>query len=164
MYRNPVYPTSYPWGLFYLYQNGPADDVHISGFMHSMPQAPAKHGFAINPRRVNWRDKESCDRNRDHFNPTGENHGQMDGSPSHVGDLWPVITDSFGSAYYYQHPNRPTFYGPNHIYRRSMTIYEKPDDFGTQDTDESMMWGSSGRPIACCNIQGYRIWRPYPWY
>jgi hypothetical protein len=34
MYRNPVYPTTYPWGIFYAYQNGPADDVHISGFMH----------------------------------------------------------------------------------------------------------------------------------
>ena len=43
-----------------------------------------------------------------------------------------------------------------------MTIYEEPDDFGTQDTDESQMWGSSGRPIACCNFRRYRIWSPYP--
>jgi hypothetical protein len=43
-----------------------------------------------------------------------------------------------------------------------MTIYEDPDDFGTQDTDESQMWGSSGRPIACCNFRRYKIWSPYP--
>jgi hypothetical protein len=42
-----------------------------------------------------------------------------------------------------------------------MTIYEKPDDFGTQNTDESIMWGSSGRPIACCNFRKYKIWSPY---
>jgi hypothetical protein len=52
MYRNPVYPTTYPWGIFYAYQNGPADDVHISGFMHQMPNAPAKHGFAITRDRI----------------------------------------------------------------------------------------------------------------
>jgi hypothetical protein len=45
-----------------------------------------------------------------------------------------------------------------------MTIYEEPDDFGTQDTDESQMWGSSGRPIACCNFRRYKIWSPYPQY
>jgi hypothetical protein len=24
------------------------------------------------------------------------------------------------------------------------------------------MWGSSGRPIACCNFRRYKIWSPYP--
>jgi hypothetical protein len=26
------------------------------------------------------------------------------------------------------------------------------------------MWGSSGRPIACCNFRRYKIWSPYPQY
>jgi hypothetical protein len=112
MYRNPVYPTTYPWGIFYAYQNGPADDVHISGFMHQMPNSPAKHGFAITKDRIKWKeDKESCDRSRTHWNPTGENHGQMNMTPSHHGDLWPFITNPGGSGWYYQHPQKPTMYG-----------------------------------------------------
>jgi hypothetical protein len=53
-------------------------------------------------------------------------------------------------------------YGPLRITKKkAMTIYEKYDDFGEQDTDESKVWGSSGRPIACCNIRRYRMWTPY---
>jgi hypothetical protein len=86
----------------------------------------------------------------------------MNGSPSHVGDLMPFTSGFGGSGWYYEHPERPTMYGPLRITKKkAMTIYEKPDDFGELDTDESKVWGSAGRPIACCNIRRYKIWTPY---
>jgi hypothetical protein len=41
-----------------------------------------------------------------------------------------------------------------------MTLYEKEDDFGLDGTKVSLLWGSAGRPIACCNIRRYKIWKP----
>jgi Cu-Zn family superoxide dismutase len=162
MHWNPSYPTTNPWGIFYLYQNGPTDDVHISGFMHSLPSPqPYKYGFAINKDRVRWQDQR-CESAGTHWDPTGEDHGMMNGSPSHVGDLMPFVSGFGGSGWYYEHPERPTMYGPLRITKKkAMTIYEKPDDFGEAGTDDSLVWGSTGRPIACCNIRRYRIWTPY---
>ena len=45
---DPTNPTTYPYGLFKLYQNGPADDVHIKGWMTQMPPPASPHGFHIN--------------------------------------------------------------------------------------------------------------------
>ena len=41
-----------------------------------------------------------------------------------------------------------------------MTIYEKENDHGLAGTWNSLVWGSAGRPIACCNIRGYSIVKP----
>ena len=41
-----------------------------------------------------------------------------------------------------------------------MTIYEKENDHGLAGTLNSLIWGSAGRPIACCNIRGYSIVKP----
>ena len=42
-----------------------------------------------------------------------------------------------------------------------MTIYEKENDLGLAGTWNSLVWGSAGRPIACCNIHGYSIIKPH---
>ena len=42
-----------------------------------------------------------------------------------------------------------------------MTIYEKENDHGLAGTWNSLVWGSAGRPIACCNIHGYSIIKPH---
>ena len=41
-----------------------------------------------------------------------------------------------------------------------MTIYEFENDHGLAGTWNSLVWGSAGRPIACCNIRGYSIIKP----
>ena len=52
---------------------------------------------------------------------------------------------------------RPTLWGSQSIIGKAMTIYELYDDFGNGGTTSSEIWGSSGRPIACCNITGYKV-------
>jgi hypothetical protein len=41
-----------------------------------------------------------------------------------------------------------------------MTIYEDENDLGLGGTFNSLIWGSAGKPIACCNIRGYSIIKP----
>ena len=38
-----------------------------------------------------------------------------------------------------------------------MVLYEKPDDFGMEDTFASKWWGSSCEPIACCNVRQFKV-------
>ena len=45
-----------------------------------------------------------------------------------------------------------------------MTIYEEENDHGLAGTWNSLVWGSAGKPIACCNIRGYSIIKPQPHY
>ena len=53
---------------------------------------------------------------------------------------------------------RPTLSpGPNSVAHRSMVVYEGPDDFGAQPTDDSANNGSMGNMIACCNVQPFTI-------
>lgn len=42
------YPTTYPYGLFRLYEWGPWSPLHIRGYMRNMPPPNSRHGFTIN--------------------------------------------------------------------------------------------------------------------
>lgn len=48
-------------------------------------------------------------------------------------------------------------WGTNSIIGRSMVLYEDPDDFGLAGTDYSVLKGSMGCEIACCNIREFFI-------
>ena len=82
--------------------------------------------------------------------------------PSHVGDLPPIEDDANGYASYgpIQAMRPSLFPGPNSVANRSMAVYERPDDFGLGPTGWSANNGSMGRPIACCNVQLFRIFDP----
>lgn len=161
MKANPAYPTTNPYGFMRLQQfsGGP---LMISGWMRNMPPPDGMdgyHGFSFNWSRFDGND---CKSTEGHFNPTWEEHGEQDSSPSHVGDLWPIV-DFGGNAYYYSMAFRPTLFGGmNNISNRSMVVYEKPDDFGHNSNWESQYNGSVGREIACCNVRPFRI-RRYPY-
>ena len=128
--------------------------LYIKGWMKQLPAPKSKHGFAFNTKQF---DRKDCKSTYSHFNPTSESHGMMNGSPSHVGDLWPIVDNSLGNASYGTvAANRPTLYwGTNSVAKRSMVVYEKSDDFGTGQTYISAWNGSVGREIACCNVQLY---------
>lgn len=161
MRANPAYPTTSPYGFFRLQETygGP---LTISGWMRQMPPPSGfdgYHGFSFNWTRFDGRD---CKSTEGHFNPTWEEHGEQDSSPSHVGDLWPIV-DFSGNAYYYSMAGRPTLFGGSYnVANRSMVVYEKPDDFGYGGTSTSTYNGSVGREIACCNVRPFRI-RQYPY-
>lgn len=160
MQWNPAYPTTNPYGFFRLSEmwGGP---LTISGWMRQLPAPSSAHGFSINWSRFVGDD---CRSTEGHFNPTGEQHGPQDFSPSHVGDLWPIFDDGAGNAWYYTMAMRPTlFWGSNNVSNRSMVVYENPDDFGFGGNQQSWWDGNVGREIACCNIRPFRI-RRWPYF
>ena len=152
---NPAYPTTFPYGLMRM-KEAWTTPMYIAGWMKQLPPPRSEHGFSFN-----WKpyDRRDCKSTYSHFNPTAEPHGYMNGSPSHVGDLKPIIDDSTGNASYGTvYANRPTlFWGTNSVARRSMVVYERRDDFGEYDTRPSQYNGSMGREIACCNVQLFRL-------
>lgn len=82
----------------------------------------------------------------------------MNTLPSHVGDLKPIVDDGAGNATYWAKAYRPTlFWSKNNVSKRSMVVYERPDDYGQGNTDESIWNGSMGREIACCNVTPFRV-------
>ena len=42
------YPTTYPYGVFWLHEWGPWSPLHIRGWMRNMPPPNTRHGFLIN--------------------------------------------------------------------------------------------------------------------
>ena len=92
--------------------------------------------------------------------------GQMNGTPSQVGNLAMVFDNPLGEATYYAVANRPTMYNTygtvpsKSIIGRALVLYEETDDFGTVvydgtnswERDMSIFFGSCLNSIACCNI------------
>ena len=148
---NPVNPTTYPYGSFYLYEYGPWAPMRIRGYMRRMPTSGSTHGFSIKQNRFNYRD---CASTEPTWDPYNQPYGQMNTWPSQVGDIDPVIHNTSGNAWYYKTAWQPTLYGGYTVNRRSMTIYS---DFGSHENHY-------GCQIACCNIQSYWIMRHYANY
>lgn len=98
MRYNPAYPTSYPWGIFWLREYGPWSPLYIWGKMWQMPAPASKHGFSINTKPFDFKD---CKSTEPHWNPYSQVHGAMNSWPSHAGDLNPVIDNGFGQASYF---------------------------------------------------------------
>jgi Cu/Zn superoxide dismutase len=101
MRYNPMVPTSYPYGRFYLYQKNPWSDVIINGYMKQMPKPASKHGFAINEKPWKYRTKDCSSAGR-HWNPTNETNGEMNNMtyPSHVGNLKNISDNAAGNTWY----------------------------------------------------------------
>ena len=97
MHYNPMNPTSYPYGRFYLYQKNPWSDIIIRGWMRQMPGPSSLHGFAINEKPWNYKEK-ACETAGFHWNWTSETNGEMNNMtyPSHVGNLENIKDNSFG--------------------------------------------------------------------
>ena len=82
--------------------------MYIRGWMKQLPPPSSAHGFSFNWKPYERRD---CESTLTHFNPIQETHGFMNGSPSHAGQLFPVIDDSAGNASYGTvMANRPTLF------------------------------------------------------
>ena len=93
--------TTYPVGIFYLYQEDPYSEILIRGAMERMPPESLKHGFSINERSYDYRRKDCRTAGR-HYNPTRETHGAMNdlSYDNHVGDLEQLIQDELGNVKY----------------------------------------------------------------
>ena len=100
-----------------------------------------------------WDGKDCATAGR-HLQDAGEDHGFMNwpGSQSHMGDLLPFTSDPNDHISYLAGANKPSMYGSNAIFGKTMVVYEHKDDFGQYGTSDSLEWGGTGREIACCRI------------
>ena len=106
-----TYPTTYPYGLFRFYQDGPSDDLRISGWMKQMPPPASGHGLHINYKPYTGGPYTGLCGNicHDHTVPRWDEQptptwtwdaGQMNGTPSQVGNLAMVFDNPLGEATY----------------------------------------------------------------
>ena len=113
-------PSTYPYGMMKMYQRYVDRPIKIWGWMKQLPAGRdnSSHGFSFNwelyTRRVGSPfDGVNCDSTDTIFNPYYEEHGEMNGSPSMVGDLTPIYDDDTGYALYgneYEYAERPTLF------------------------------------------------------
>lgn len=61
MHWNPAYPTTYPYGFFWLREYGVPSPLYIWGNMYQLPSTNSKHGFSINTRRFDGKDCKSTE-------------------------------------------------------------------------------------------------------
>ena len=175
MEHDATFPTTYPYGLFRLYQEDPSAGVRITGWMKQMPPPASAHGFHINYKAYPG-NGEDC-----HYSTIPRWDGQsspimtgpagpMNSPLSQIGNLDMVIDDILGNASYNVLAERPTLYnlaGPmdKTIIGRSMVLYKNEDDMGSVDFDGfnwfqwnlSYYYGSNHQAIACCNIKPIRV-------
>ena len=125
MQYNPIYPTSYPYGWFQLFEWSPASPTYIWGNMYNLPP-PSSSEHAISINEWGW-DGKMCASAGPHFQFPGQVHGPMNAPWSHQGSLEPL--QSIGSsASYYQAAIKPSLWGVNNIYGKAMVVYENGDD------------------------------------
>ena len=77
---------------------------------------------------------------------------------SHTGDLIPLVSNSNGHDVWYYNGEgsfKASMYNSESIIGKTLVIYERPDDFGLEETNNSQEWGSAGREIACCTIERF---------
>ena len=158
MQHNPGYPTTNPYGAYWLWQWAASGDVYIWGWMTQLPYPYSRYALTINERR--WDGRECCSAGR-HFQTAGQTHGWNSYNPiHHVGDLWGGYSNGSNTYWHFQSANKPSFAStitqPS-IYYKTMTVYEDQDDYGFGGTWDSKEYGSAGPRIACCTITPYKI-------
>ncbi len=122
---------------FYQTSEGTMIDVLVHGL------SDGDHGFHIHE----YGDlSQGCDSACDHYNPTGETHGDL--SRGHVGDLGNIRSKN-GYC-------RSVFIAPRlklaDIVGRSIVIHADPDDLGQGGNEESLKTGNAGKRLFCAVI------------
>lgn len=112
-------------------------NVNMMGFKPN-----SKHGIHIHDSGdCTARDASSAG---GHYNPTSSNHGGLDGSPRHTGDLGNVVADSKGEIYSSFKVGDVAFgTGQDSIIGRGLVVHADQDDLKSQPA------GNAGAPVAC---------------
>mmetsp|Transcript_3348 Transcript_3348/g.2799 ORF Transcript_3348/g.2799 Transcript_3348/m.2799 type:complete len:122 (+) Transcript_3348:321-686(+) len=110
---------------------------------------PGNHGFHVHELPVTGND---CDSTSTHYNPTGVEHGDIDGEHHHVGDLGNIFAGQDGNAVQTITSHTLELSGQFTVIGRSLVIHRDEDDLGCGHDDESLANGNSGPRIACCTI------------
>ena len=115
--------------------------VDVKGLKHNH-----KHGFHIHESGDL---REGCKSCCAHYNPTDEEHGDLQDENSHVGDLGNITTDKDGNCEMSMKSNK---FIVDDILGRSIIIHEDEDDLGKGEFEDSKTTGHSGARIACSVI------------
>ncbi len=100
-----------------------------------------KHGFHIHEKgNCSAADGTSAG---GHFNPQGLDHGALNDSISHVGDMGNITAGADGKASLEFTDEKMSFYGENSILGRAIIVHAGEDDLKSQPT------GDAGGRVAC---------------
>lgn len=122
------------------YKNGP---VKFTLDIKNLP--PGLHGFHVHRSGNTLNHSTSlCD----HFNPDGNNHGDLNERNAHAGDLGNILVDDNRECKTSFIANYVTIRGKNSILGRSLVIHEDQDDLGRGNFKDSKITGHSGERIA----------------
>ncbi|HRN78270.1 MAG TPA: superoxide dismutase family protein [Candidatus Dependentiae bacterium] len=124
-------------GLVTFVQNkqGVLITANISGL------TPGEHGFHIHEFGDCACDDAVCA--GDHFNPTGQRHGNPADQKRHMGDLGNITADEHGNAIYSYTDQHITLNGPHSIIGRTVIVHAQKDDYISQPT------GNAGARLGC---------------
>jgi superoxide dismutase, Cu-Zn family len=113
-------------------------DVDINGL------TPGKHGFHVHKSgNVLYSGEKVCS----HYNPTNQEHGKLNSSKAHVGDLGNLEFDNNQKCKITFKAKYLRLRGDTSIIGRSLVVHEKEDDLGKGKNDESKLNGNSGGKI-----------------
>ena len=118
---NWAYPTTYPYGTFWMYEFGVWSPLYIDGYVNSLPHPGSEHGFGINSNAPSGHD---CSTTEPNYDPYGMPHGMMNSWPSQAGDLDPIVADASGYGAWSNYSWIPSLYGYYAIPDNSLCVYE----------------------------------------
>ena len=133
-----------------FYQDSPNLPVKINGHINNL--VPGKHGFHVHTYGNLL--KTDCSKCGGHWNPHNKEHGGLNDSNSHAGDLGNITANEEGESKFHIKSEIMTLYGKNSILGRSIVIHEDIDDLGKGVFSDSTTTGHSGVRIDCAVI-GY---------
>lgn len=122
-----------------------SEGLHVTGGLTGLPVG--HYGFHIHALG----DIASCDDTGPHFNPDGTNHGGINHTVRHVGDLGNVeftgtntvvaVIDVVDTVI--------TLRGRNSILGRALVLHGEKDDLGLGGNQASLETGNAGPRVAC---------------
>ncbi len=109
-----------------------------------------KHGFHIHEKNTI---EDGCANTGAHFNPLNKDHGGLDSSIRHTGDMGNLVSKDGRSIITEFQVANMTLFGDYSIIGRTCIFHELEDDLGTKDDASSKINGNAGKRIACGVVQ-----------
>jgi len=122
-------------------ENGP---LKIQGTIRGLTRG--LHGFHVHEYGDT---RNGCDSAGAHFNPDAKEHGGLDDSKRHAGDLGNIVANYNGVAEVDITDTELRLNGKNSIIGRTLIVHQDPDDLGKGGYKDSLTTGHSGKRIAC---------------
>jgi len=124
--------------------------VKINGHIQNLSEG--KHGFHVH--QFGNLLKTDCSKCGGHWDPNNNDHGGLNDTNSHAGDLGNIIANISKEANFHIKTSKLTLYGDESIIGRSIVVHKDEDDLGKGCHKDSLITGHAGERIDCAII-GY---------